>query len=162
MKKIILIWIVLILLPSVRSEAGTLKPSYAIGGGSYLLEKYFEKNEELYSEEDLRLLSAAMELENGSNSDECLYLTGSVILNRRDYCKWCPDTIRGVLYQKGQYAKHTVDNLETVQVSDRVRNIALNLLLCGTRTPKNLVYQAMRPQGKHYKKVDTEYFGLEE
>ena len=50
---------------------------------------------------DLKLLSAAMELENGSGGDECLLLTGSVILNRAYYCEWCPDTIKGVLYQKG-------------------------------------------------------------
>lgn len=133
--------------------------SEALGGMSAAMEHYLETHDTIIVQEDLDLLSAAMELENGMNSDECLLLTGSVILNRAYYCEWAPDSIEEVILQKGQYAEHTVANLYTVKVSDRVRRLALHLLICGPKGPPDLIYQAMFPQGEFYRKVDTEYFG---
>lgn len=113
---------------------------------------------------DLNLLAAAMELENGSGGDECLLLTGSVILNRAYYCNWCPDTIDGVLHQKGQYAKHTVNNLSTVKVPKRVKMLAKYLLVYGPICDKNVIFQSQNSKlgTKLYKKIKTssgyEYF----
>ena len=109
-----------------------------------------------------------MQLENGMNSDRCLLLTGSVILNRAYSCKWAPNTILGVIRQgynsKGaqQYASHTVENIDTVKVPDRVKQLAMQLLIYGPICPANVVYQSMFMQGSGlYEKVDTEYFCYE-
>lgn len=131
--------------------------SEALGGMSAAMEHYLETHDTIIVQEDLDLLAAAMELENGCNSDACLLLTGSVILNRVE-CAWYPDTIKEVLLQDGQYAEHTVRNLYTVEVSDRVRRLALHLLMCGSKD-KTIVHQSMYPWlGKVKYVIDGEYF----
>lgn len=113
-----------------------------------------------YSIEEIKLLAAAMELENGCNSDLCLLLTGSVILNRVAHPRY-PNTIRGVLYQKGQYAEWTLRHLDTVKVSERTMSLALKLIMCGSRD-KEIIFQSMHPELGHVKyKVDTDYFATE-
>lgn len=116
--------------------------------------------DDLYSVEEIMLLAAAMELENGMNSDLCVLYTGTVILNRVAHPRY-PNTIKGVLFQKGQYAKHTVDNLYTVKVSDRVLSLALRLI---SHRPMDteIVFQSMYPHlGKVKYVIDGEYFATE-
>lgn len=109
------------------------------------------------SVEDIKLLAAAMELENGCNSDLCILLTGSVILNRMNSPEW-PNTIYGVLHQKGQYAAWTLRHLDTVKVSDRTMSLALKLVMCGSMD-KEIIFQSMHPElGKVKYHIDTEYF----
>jgi len=109
-----------------------------------------------YTYEDYLLIAAAMQLENGCNSDWCLILTGSVIMNRVE-TGWA-NSVHGVLFQKGQYAKHTLDNLYTVKVSERVLALALKLMMCGS-ADKEIVFQSMHPElGKVKYHVDTDYF----
>lgn len=113
-----------------------------------------------YSIEEIQLLAAAMELENGCNSDLCLLYTGSVILNRVAHPRY-PNTIYGVLHQKGQYAKWTLRHLDTVKVSERTMSLALKLIMCGSRD-KEIIFQSMHPELGHVKyKVDTDYFATE-
>ena len=113
-----------------------------------------------YSIDDILLLAAAMELENGCNSDLCLLLTGSVILNRVAHPRY-PNTIYGVLHQKGQYAEWTLRHLDTVKISDRTMSLALKLVMCGSRD-KEIIFQSMHPELGHVKyKVDTDYFATE-
>lgn len=116
--------------------------------------------EELFSVDEIMLLAAAMQLENGMNSDLCVLLTGTVILNRvrsKNY----PSTIKGVLFQKGQYASHTVNNLYTVKVTDRVLSLALRLI---SHRPMDteIVYQSQyKNLGRIKYIVDKEYFATE-
>lgn len=116
---------------------------------------------------DLDLLSACMQLENGNNGDRCLLLTGSVVLNRRDYVSWCPNTVEGVLYQKGQYARDTVDRLEKVIATEHIRLLAKYLLIYGPICPKNVIYQSQQKNlgSDHFDIIDTpdgpEYFAFE-
>lgn len=113
-----------------------------------------------YSIEEIKLLAAAMELENGCNSDLCILLTGSVILNRVAHPRY-PNTIYGVLHQKGQYAEWTLRHLDTVKVSERTMSLALKLIMCGSRD-KEIIFQSMHPELGHVKyKVDTDYFATE-
>jgi len=113
-----------------------------------------------YSIEEIQLLAAAMELENGCNSDLCILLTGSVILNRVAHPRY-PNTIYGVLHQKGQYAEWTLRHLDTVKVSERTMSLALKLIMCGSRD-KEIIFQSMHPELGHVKyKVDTDYFATE-
>ena len=112
---------------------------------------------EILTVEEIKLMAAAMELENGMNSDLCVILTGTVILNRRNSPDW-PDTVQGVLYQPGQYAEHTLKHLKTVKVSDRVMSLALRV---ATHRPldSEIIFQSMYPWLGHVKyKVDTDYF----
>lgn len=110
--------------------------------------------------EDIKLLAAAMELENGCNSDLCILLTGSVILNRVAHPRY-PNTIYGVLHQKGQYAEWTLRHLDTVKVTERTMSLALKLVMCGSRD-KEIIFQSMHPElGKVKYKVDTDYFATE-
>lgn len=112
------------------------------------------------SVEDIRLLAAAMELENGCNSDLCLMLTGSVILNRMNSPEW-PNTIYGVLHQRGQYAEWTLRHLDTVKISERTMCLALKLAMCGSLDTE-IIFQSMHPElGKVKYKVDTDYFATE-
>jgi len=107
--------------------------------------------------EEILLMAKVMELENGCNSDMCLMLTGSVILNRRNSPEW-PDTIQGVIYQKGQYAAWTLRHIDSVKVTDRVMALALKLATCGTLDDE-IVFQSMHPElGRVKYHVDTEYF----
>lgn len=116
---------------------------------------------------DLDLLSACMQLENGNNGDRCLLLTGSVVLNRRDYVSWCPNTVEGVLYQKGQYARDTVNRLEKVIATEHIRLLAKYLLIYGPICPKNVIYQSQQKNlgSDHFDIIKTpdgpEYFAFE-
>lgn len=107
--------------------------------------------------EEILLMAKVMQLENGNNSDLCVLLTGSVILNRRNSPEW-PNTIQGVIYQKGQYADWTLRHLPTVKVTERVMSLALKLVTHGT-LDEEIIFQSMHPELGHVKyKVDTDYF----
>ena len=159
--------LMLLLVPTVKTEAATLKADEPLGGFSKMIDDYINAGGEFYTKHDLDVLSAAMELENGCNSDKCLLYTGSVILNR--VSRGWADSIEGVLFQGyyndgycQQYAGHTVENLYTVEVSKRCRELAARLLLYGSMLPDRVVYQSMRQLGRLYEKVDTEYFCWED
>ena len=151
------------------SSAQTIKGSTALGGYSKDLSDFFDSGHELYEKEDLRVLSAVMMLENGhAESDRCILLTGSVLMNRASKsCTWCPNTLKECVFQgykgKGQqYASHTVENLYTVKVSDRVMALAKQLLIFGVVCPSNVLYQSMYPhQGSgNYEVIGGEYFAF--
>lgn len=113
----------------------------------------------LYTEDNLMLLAKLLEAENGSASDECVYLTGVVVL-KRVKAKGYPDTIHDVIYQKGQYS--TASKLDSINPSEKCLEIAEELLIYGVDDyPDKLVFQSMFPQGhKTYAVVDGEYFCL--
>jgi spore germination cell wall hydrolase CwlJ-like protein len=114
----------------------------------------------LYNRSNLELLAKLIMAENGSaKHDETLYLTGAVVL-KRVKAKSYPNTIQGVIYQKGQYS--TASRLSSVKPSERCYEIANDLLVNGVDDlPNNLVFQSMFKQGKKiYKIVDGEYFCL--
>ena len=107
--------------------------------------------------DEILLMAKVMELENGCNSDLCLLYTGSVILNRRNSAEW-PDTVQGVIYQKGQYAAWTLRHIDTVKISPRVMSLALKLATCGP-LDEEIIFQSMHPElGKVKYHIDTEYF----
>lgn len=152
--------------PDVRANE-IIKSEIPLGGMSKALADFFDAGNKLYEEEDLKVLSAVMQLENGCNSDECLLLTGSVLMNRAQYCDWCPNTLRECVLQGygtkfQQYATRTVKKLDTVRATKRVRELAMRLLILGQTCPPEVVYQSMKPNlGKVWKVVDNEYFATE-
>ena len=135
-----------------------------------LLEKYesFKKEYEeekanaekpSYSEEDLTLLAKLIYAEAGSNwlTDEHQQLVGNVVLNRVKSSKF-PNTLEGVIYQKGQYS--TAKKLKNITPDTRTIDNA-KLLLEGTRVcPDDILYQANFPQGTYtYKVINDSILG---
>jgi hypothetical protein len=112
-----------------------------------------------YTQEDVNLLAEVMYHENWSTDPEHLaaYYTGAVVLNRVKSKDW-PDTIRDVLYQKGQYS--TTKKFFTAEIPEECYEMAEGILKNGTPDiPDNIIFQAMRKQGSGtWKKVGTDYF----
>ena len=119
-----------------------------------------EQNQEnLYDDLDLlaRLIYAESKDESG---EEHYLLAGNVVMNRMQRPGW-PDTIRGVIYQKGQYSPTW-----NGQIKHKPNQLAVDCarrLLEGERfCPENVVYQAEFKQGKGiYKKIGKTYFCYE-
>lgn len=108
-----------------------------------------------YSKEDLELLAEVMYHENYCNGERCMLLTGSVVLNRKASPGY-PDTIKDVLYQKGQYS--TTKKFFKTKIPERVYELAEELLIGGSIAPENVVFQATFKQGKVYEIIKGEYF----
>ncbi len=98
-----------------------------------------------YTEEDLYILAHAICGEGQCYPDDEQLYIGSVILNRRDHGAY-PDTIKGVVFQKGQYACTWDGNYYREPTEANWRN-ARWLLENGSILPGNVVYQAGFRQG---------------
>lgn len=165
MKKLIIIIMFLLLIPATKAQARTITTSNHLGGLSLMMEEFVGHGGRFFDEEDLHVLSAVMQLENGDANDRCLLLTGSVLINRAKYCSWCPNSLRACVFQgykdssfPQQYATNTVVKLDTVKVTDRVEKLAIQLLIFGTICPRNVIYQAQFQQGSGvYDQIPSEY-----
>lgn len=98
-----------------------------------------------YSEEDLYILAHAICGEGQGYPDEEQLYIGSVILNRRAHASY-PDTIKGVVFQRGQYACTRDGNYYREPTQANWQN-ARWLLENGSILPENVVYQARFRQG---------------
>ena len=111
---------------------------------------------------DVMNLARIIQAENGGHEDdEALLLTGVVVL-KRVKSKNYPDTIMGVISQKGQYSTYA-DGKFWNEPSKRSMRIAKKLLSTNIADdhPDNLVFQAEFSQGRSvYKKLGYEYFCL--
>lgn len=115
-----------------------------------------EKEKDTVDENDLMLLAKLIYLENGSGSDEIQLLTGNVVLNRVASKKY-PNTIKEVIYQKGQYS--ITSKIKSTKPSERAIKNARRLLEGERFCPSNVVYQSRFKQGSGvYKKINGEYF----
>lgn len=141
-----------------NSDSAAKKTSYMYDECS-IKQQGMSKPTRMYTEYNLMLLAKLLEAENGSASDECIYMTGVVVL-KRVKAEGYPDTIRDVIYQKGQYS--TAKKLNSIEPSERCLEIAEELLIYGVDDyPDKLVFQSMFPQGsKTYAVLDGEYFCL--
>ena len=100
-----------------------------------------------YTQEDVNLLAEVIYHENWHTDKDHLaaYYTGAVIYNRWKSPNW-PDTIKGVIYQKNQYA--VLSKLFTEKIPDECYQMAEDILKNGTPdVPANVVYQATFKQG---------------
>ena len=111
-----------------------------------------------YSKGDLNLLARVVYAEAGSDwcSDEMQLLVANVVINRmRD--RRFPDTLRGVVYQRGQYA--CAYKLGRVKPNARAVKNAKRVLDGERFCPAKVVYQSEFRQGKGlWKKVGNQYF----
>ena len=133
-----------------------------LGGVSLIRQKVIDQGGILPEKEDIELLAEVMYHENWHTDPEHLaaYYTGAVVMNRVKSSRW-PNTVKGVLYQKGQYA--TTGKFYTKALPEECYEMAKHILIYGTPdVPENVTFQAMRKQGKGvWKVVNTDYFCFE-
>lgn len=128
---------------------------------------YFIKSEYLsdtvtkpsYSDDDLYVLAHIIDAEMGVESWEDKIITGSVVLNRVT-SKHFPNTIRKVVFQKGQYSP-TWNGTFYNEPCSASWEAAKYLLENGSQIPSNVVYQAEFKQGKIWKKTKAAYYCYE-
>lgn len=110
-------------------------------------------------QEDIKLLAEVIYHENWNTDSEHLaaYYTGAVVMNRVKSSAW-PDTIKDVLYQRGQYS--TTKKFFTKVLPDEVYDMAKDIIRNGTPdVPEDVIFQSMHALGKGvWKKVKTDYF----
>lgn len=109
-------------------------------------------------EEDIEVLSHVINGEAGANycSDTLMYYVGSVVLNRVKHEQF-PNTIKDVVFQKGQYSC-TKDGNYSLEPCDRAKRIAKELLIEGSRLPEHVVFQSQHNRGNVYCKEQNMYF----
>ena len=109
------------------------------------------------NQEELYLLAHLICGEAQGYSRECQEAVGSVVLNRVADARY-PNTIREVVYQKGQYACITDGNFDR-EPTALSWQVAEDLLKSGSKIPATVVYQAQFRQGRGvWKKIGPEIF----
>lgn len=141
-------------------KAATINGETQLAGISKLMQDVIDKNGEIVNHEDLELLSEVMFWENYSNGYEVMLYTGSVVLNRVKHPDF-PNTIREVLYQRGQYV--TTPKFFTKAIPQECRDIAMHLLLCGSQAPDRVIFQSTHREfgSGVWKCIKGEYFNYE-
>ena len=122
------------------------------GDGSLEVSKNFA-----YTEEDLYVLAHQIcgEAQNCSNEEQ-LYV-GSVVLNRVNHAAY-PNTVKGVVFQKGQYAC-TRDGNYYREPTAQNWAYARYLLENGSVLPANVVYLSGKRQGHGvYRRTKHHYY----
>lgn len=110
-----------------------------------------------YTDEDLYILSHVIMGETGIYSYESMLYVGSVVLNRVKHEKF-PNTIKSVVFSKGQYACTWDGNYYTQPRKECIK-AAEQLLKYGSILPENVVYQATFKQGSGvYEYFDHHYY----
>ena len=105
---------------------------------------------------DLELLARIINAEAGGCTDEHQLLVGNVVLNRVASSSF-PNTIYGVIYQKGQYSP-TWNGAINKTPSEQAYKNAQRLLNGERFCPENVVFQANFKQGSGvYKAISTSY-----
>ena len=119
-----------------------------------------KSKEQTINENDLYALSHLIYAEAGSElcSDDARYYVGSVVLNRVKSKYFKPNTIEGIIFQKGQYECTWIGTYYN-EPTDICVKIAKDLLQNGSKLPDNVVFQAEFKQGDGvYKYIDGMYF----
>lgn len=111
---------------------------------------------------DAELLAEVMYHENWHTDKDHLaaYYTGAVVMNRVNSPDW-PDTVKDVLYQRGQYS--TTGEFFTKEIPAECLLMAKQILKDGTPdVPVKIIYQSTFRQGsKVWKIIEGEYFCYE-
>jgi len=110
-----------------------------------------------WTEEEHEILTRVLTGECQTGSWELQIAVGSVVLNRVNAPEY-PDTIHGVVFQRGQYACVRDGNYYR-EPTERNRQAAQYLLENGSQIPENVIYQAQFRQGHGvWRKIGSEIF----
>lgn len=121
------------------------------------IKEQVQKPAKSYTDEDLYVLSHVIIGEASGQSWEHKEAVGSVVLNRVKDSRF-PDTIKGVVFQKGQYAC-TWDGNYNKTPDEETINVARYLLENGSQLPEYVIFGAQFKQANRvYKKIDNTYF----
>lgn len=157
--------LITLLFQAKNDEAGEIKKvcvSKNYGISSYKVDNVItDVCTKTVNEEELSLLAHLLMGECGASytDDEMLYLTGAVVLNRVQ-SEYFPNSIKEVIYQKGQYQCIVLKNSGFYkEPTERCWRIASELLINGYDTPPNVLFQAEFVQGNGiYAKIQNMYF----
>lgn len=157
---ILVLTIIVLLIGAAEVKAATITGETQLGGFSKLMQMVIDKNGEIVNQDDLNLLSEVIYWENYHNGYEVMLYTGSVVLNRVKRPDF-PNSIREVLYQKGQYV--TTPKFFTKAIPQECRDVAMHLLLCGSQAPVDVIYQSTHREfgSGVWKTIKGEYFNYE-
>jgi len=118
-----------------------------------------------HTQADVQMLADTMWLENGhtgktkAENRECLILTGMVVVNRAKSGEWGGDTIKEVIFAKGQYARKTRNGIGNTDTPEWVVELAEQILTYGTNVPDYVIYQSQNKNlGTRWKEIRGEYF----
>ena len=165
MKKIIILTaLFLILLPVTKGKAKDIPDDFGERIENMIREhklmtqrliKYME-----HQKEEISLLAEVIYHENWHTDKDHLaaYYTGAVVMNRVNSKAW-PDTVKKVLYQKGQYS--TTKLFFTKEIPAECYEMARDIYRNGTPdVPANVIFQSMQKGlGRgHWKIINGEYF----
>lgn len=115
------------------------------------------KTTKSYSDEDLTILTRVIYGEASGQSWDFQVAVGSVVLNRVKSNKF-PNTIKEVVFQRGQYAC-TWDGNYNKTPNEQAKKVARYLLENGSQLPSYVLFQAEFLQGRGvYKKMGNTYF----
>lgn len=136
--------------------------TYAPVEGITMVEPVPIETEPEVDKEELYMLAHLLAGECQSYSRECQEAVGSVVLNRVKSHRY-PNTIEGVIFQRGQYAC-TRNGMYDREPTARNWEVAEYLLRNGSQLPANIYFQSTFKQGDFvYARIDGEVFcGLEE
>ena len=158
---IILIGLIAFSCGAHKVNAATITGDTPLAGISVLFAEKARQGITWYDPDDLELLAQVLEHENYSNGEYSMYLTGAVVINRRNSPRW-PNTIREVIYQNNPRQYSTTDKFWTRPVHQECYRIASWLLIFGCPdVPPNVVYQATFKQGSGVYKHEGDYFCYE-
>lgn len=159
---IIALIIVELIVSAKQVKAATITGETPLAGFSLLRQKVIDKENDLPETEDIKLLAEVMYHENWHTDKEhkAAYYTGAVVLNRvarKDF----PDTVKGVLYQKGQYI--TTGKFFTVELPLECYEMAKELLMKGADIPIAVIFQSTHKSfgSGVWKCINGEYFNYE-
>lgn len=119
--------------------------------------------------EDAVMLATVIYKENYSTGEteqdrkDCQILTGVVPVNRAMNGGWGGNTIKSVIFAKGQYAESTKAAIGKVTPPKELIKLADDIMTYGTNVPNYIVFQSMQPNlGTVWKKIPNkpkpEYF----
>ena len=113
---------------------------------AYIKTVYLSEKPISYTEEDLYILAHVLAGECQSCSDDEQLYVGSVVLNRMADPRF-PNTVKGVVFQKGQYACVGDGNYYREPTERNWANARM-LLENGSVLPANVIWQSGGRQGK--------------
>ena len=113
---------------------------------------------ELYiSESELEMLAHLIYGEAGNQGDKCQRAVGTVVMNRVAH-KYFPNSIKGVIFDEGQYACTWDGNYDKNPSKQAYENA--QWVLAGNRQlSEDYVYQAGFKQGYNCVQIGSEWFG---
>ena len=110
-----------------------------------------------YTEEELYIMSHLIMGEAGGQSRACKLAVGSVVLNRVTSNRF-PNTIKSVVFQKGQYSCTWDGNYNKTPNEESIE-VAKFLLENGSQLPEYVIFQSRGKQANAiYAVIDGEYF----